>query len=513
MYRPLPTPKEMANWDHLSINDFGLPGHMLMENASRELLHTLRQEIGPLSGKRIALFAGSGNNGGDAFALSRHLVDEGAVCLVLHTRDLESYTGETAFHLALADKAEVVMTPLKGYNLEGLCIPDIIVDGLLGTGFYGELRDDYQQWIQCLNRLGRHCFVLSIDIPSGINGYTGCPSPIAVKADVTVTFAAAKIGLRMPEAKEYCGRLMIQNIGLPRSIQENNPPGCYELDEQVFSLLPQPSHLAHKGNHGHVLILGGSTGLTGAPTLAALGALRSGAGLVTVGCPRGLISEIKQGWPDIMTKPLGPGSQWTDGCMADLTDLQAFDAVVVGPGLGRTEGARDFVRAYIQADPPPTLFDADALFALAHEQDIAHNLPPNSVLTPHPGEMARICEESIAQVQAKRLDTARIWADKLQSTLVLKGAGSIVAAPGETLRLCPEAWPHLALGGSGDVLSGNIGTLLAQGLSPFHAACTGVFWHGATGRVLQHEYPCRGHLAQDIAHALPRVLELFSKPS
>ncbi len=512
MYRPLLTPQEMVNWDRLSINDFGLPGHMLMENASRELLHTLRHEVGSLSGKRVALFAGSGNNGGDAFALARHLVDEGTVCLVLHTRDLDSYTGETAFHLALADKAEVVMTPLKGYNLEGLCIPDIIVDGLLGTGFYGELRDDYQQWIQYLNRLGRKSFVLSIDIPSGINGYTGCPSPIAVKADVTVTFAAAKIGLRMPEANEFCGRLMIQNIGIPRAIQENNPPGCYELDEQVFSLLPKPSHLAHKGNHGHVLILGGSTGLTGAPTLAALGALRCGAGMVTVGCPRGLISEIKQGWPDIMTKPLGPGSQWTDGCMADLTDLQAFDAVVVGPGLGRTEGARDFVRAYIQAGPPPTVFDADALFALAQEQDIARSLPPNSVLTPHPGEMARICQESITHIQTQRLDTARIWADKLQSTLVLKGAGSIVAAPGEPLRLCPEAWPHLALGGSGDVLSGTIATLLAQGLSPFHAACTGVFWHGATGRILQDDYPCRGNLAQDIAHALPRVLELFSKP-
>ncbi|MFO7877782.1 MAG: NAD(P)H-hydrate dehydratase [Desulfovermiculus sp.] len=513
MYRPLPTPEEMAHWDRLSIEEFGLPGHMLMENASRELLHVIEQEIGPVRGKRVVLFAGSGNNGGDAFALARHLVDQEATCLVLHTRDLEAYSGETAFHLALADKAGVVMTPIKGYNLDELCVPDLIVDGLLGTGFKGELRQDYRDWISCINRLGRKTFVLSIDIPSGINGYTGRPSPVAVKADATATFAAAKIGLRMPEARESCGRLHIQSIGLPRSVQEQNPPACYELTQDVFSLLPSLSHLAHKGNHGHILILGGSSGLTGAPTLAALGALRSGAGLVTVGCPRGLISEIKHGWPDIMTKPLGPGSQWTEGCMADLSDLQAFDAVVLGPGLGRTEGARDFLRAYVHSSPPPTVFDADALFALAQEEEISSNLPSSSVLTPHPGEMARICRMAIDQIQAQRLDTARIWADKLQCTLVLKGAGSCVAAPGQTLRFCPEAWAHLALGGSGDVLAGTIGTLLAQGLSPFFAACTGVFWHAATGRVLQSKYPFRGHLAQDIAHALPQVLELLSKHS
>ncbi|MFO7802508.1 MAG: NAD(P)H-hydrate dehydratase [Desulfovermiculus sp.] len=513
MYQPLPSPEEMAHWDRLSIDDFGLPGHMLMENASRELFHVLEQEMGALAGKRVALFAGSGNNGGDAFALARHLADQGAVCLVLHTKELEGYSGETAFHVALADKAEVAMASLRGYNLEGLCIPDIIVDGLLGTGFQGELREDYQRLINFINRLGRTSFVLSIDIPSGINGYTGRPSPTAVQADATVTFAAAKIGLRMPQAQQYCGRLHVRSIGLPRVVQTNNPPSCYELTEDVFSSLPSPSCLAHKGSHGHILILGGSSGLTGAPTLAALGALRSGAGLVTVGCPRGLIAEIKQGWPEIMTRPLGPGSQWTEGCMADLSDLQAFDAVVLGPGLGRTEGARDFLRAYMQSSPPPTVFDADALYALGHIEDLSGQLPDCSVLTPHPGEMARLCQMSIDHIQSHRVDTAREWAKTLGCTLVLKGAGSIVAAPGQPLRLCPEAWAHLAIGGSGDVLSGVIATLSAQGLDPFYAACTGVFWHASTGRILHTQYPFRGHMAQDIAHALPRVLELFGKHS
>ena len=513
MYGPLPTPEEMAHWDRLSINQFGLPGPMLMENASRELMHVLRKEMGPLAGKRVVLFAGSGNNGGDAFALARHLVDHSATCLVLHTRELDAYTGDTAFHLALADKAGVAMASLRDYNLDDLPVPDLVVDGLLGTGFTGELRQDYQNWISCINRLGHKSFVLCIDIPSGVNGYTGQPSPMAVTANVTVTFAAAKVGLRMPAAKPFCGRVYVQDIGLPRCIQDEHPPICYELDEDVFSLLPATSHLAHKGSHGHVLILGGSSGLTGAPTLAALGALRSGAGLVTVGCPRGLISEIKQGWPDIMTKPLGPGSQWTEGCMADLSDLHTFDSVVLGPGLGRTEGARDFLRAYVQSSPPPTVFDADALFALAQEQDSLHNLPLASVLTPHPGEMARLCQSTIEDIQAQRLHLVRTWADKLQCILVLKGAGSMVAAPGEGQRLCPEAWAHLAIGGSGDVLSGVIGTLMAQGLPPFTAACTGVFWHAATGRILQSDYPHRGHLAQDIAHTLPRVLELFCKPS
>ncbi|MFW6326490.1 MAG: ADP-dependent NAD(P)H-hydrate dehydratase, partial [Desulfovermiculus sp.] len=172
-----------------------------------------------------------------------------------------------------------------------------------------------------------------------------------------------------------------------------------------------------------------------------------------------------------------------------------------------------FLRAYVHSSPPPTVFDADALYALAQEEELSSNLPPSSVLTPHPGEMARICRTEIDQIQAQRLDTARIWAKKLQCTLVLKGAGSCVAAPGQRIRFCPESWAHLAIGGSGDVLAGVIGTLLAQGLSPFFATCTGVFWHAATGRVLQSKYPFRGHLAQDIARALPQVLELFSKRS
>ena len=514
MYTPLPTPQEIGRWDRISIDEFGIPGSMLMENASRELLRLLQAEKGPLPGKQALLLAGSGNNGGDAFALARHLTDAQVTCLVLHTRPLEEYTGETAFHLRLAEKAGVAMESLRSYDTDCLHLPDMVVDGLLGTGFQGELRQDYQDWITHINSLKGRAFILAVDIPSGINGLTGRPSPIAVRADATVSFGAAKLGLRMPEAKEYVGRLCIGNIGLPRVVQEAHPPSCYELTEDVFSLLPLSSPLAHKGTHGHVLILGGSSGLTGAPALAALGALHSGTGLVTVASPRGLIGDIKQGWPEIMTRPLGPGSQWTEGCLADLEpDLSSFDAVVLGPGLGRTEGARDFVRAFLASDPPPTVCDADALFALAQDKKLIDLLPSSSVLTPHPGEMARLCRIPIERIQSQRLDIARSYVQDCPCTLVLKGAGSIVAAPKETPRLCPQAWSHLALGGSGDVLSGLIGTLLARGLDSFSAACLGVFWHACTGRILETKYPQRGHLARDIAHALPPVLELFDKHS
>lgn len=507
---PLLTPAEMALWDRLTIDDFGIPGEMLMEIASRELLHVLQATYQDLEQANVVLFAGSGNNGGDVFALSRHLTECKAKCLVLHTRELDTYTGDTAFHLALAQKSDVRMIKLTAYNLEGLSRPDIIVDGLLGTGFSGVLREDYQQWITAINRLGRDRFVLAVDIPSGLDGTTGRPGPVAIRADCTVTFEEAKIGLFMPEAAEYVGDLRVGKIGIPDSIKKAHPPDAYGLDQEVLQHMPACGCLDHKGVAGHLLIIGGSPGLTGAPTLAALGALRAGSGLVTVAAPEGLCREIKQGWPDIMTLPLRSGISWSRDLLQPIQAwLEKADAVVIGPGIGREPETVEFIHEFTNIQTRPTVFDADALFALAQAPDLLQTLGNESVLTPHPGEMARLCDRSTAEVQADRPGKAREISDKTGSTVILKGPGTVIATPGAPLSLSPFACCNLAVGGSGDVLSGMLGSLLSRGLSPMDAACLAVYWHCRAGQQLQQDYPFRGNLAQEIAHALPQSLDLF----
>ncbi len=504
MFTPLPTPQEMGEWDRYSIQDFGIEGKILMENASREALHVLLNSFGDVKDKHVLLLAGSGNNGGDAFALGRHLFDHGADCTILHTRDKDQYKGETAYHLQLAEKAGVSFGRLSDHNLDSLQEPDIIVDGLLGTGFQGELREDYLNWISRINNFNTS-FKLAIDIPSGLNGYKGTPSPDAVRADITVSFECPKLGLFMPEASRFIGELYTPKIGIPAQIIKEQPSKCQGLTPEVFSCFPGLLETDHKSSAGHLLIIGGSPGLTGAPTLAALGALKSGAGLCTVACPKQLAQDIKQGWPEIMTLPLGPGKYLAEASFAELKDsLSSFDAVVLGPGIGRQEGTREFMQNFLEcSERPPALFDADALYWLAQNPESLNSLKKDDILTPHPGEMSRLHKKDTSELQEARLDNAKDFADSHPGVLVLKGAGTVIAAAAEHTYISPFSCPNLAVGGSGDVLAGLIGSLKARKLGSIQAACLGVYWHGSAGKILEHHYPYRGNLAQDIAHYLP----------
>lgn len=508
MLLPLPTPAEMAAWDRETIETIGIPGITLMESASREAVSALLEEFGPVDGAAIYCFAGSGNNGGDAFAMARHLADLGAEVTVLHTRPKKKYRGETRTNLLWAQKLDITLTHLAGVNIDGLPQPDIIIDGLLGTGFEGELRQDARNLVRCINRLGERAFVLSIDIPSGLNGLTGIPQPEAVMADVTTTFETPKLGLVMPGADNFTGTLHVCPIGIPLKVQDDNPVRHHLLTGEIMNTLPSPEHDMHKGKAGHVLIVGGSEGLTGAPHLAALGALRSGAGLVTIACPAGLADSVKSGSPDIMTLPLANGTDWTP-LMADalIDKLDRFDAVVVGPGIGRSLNSQDFLNLLIPAINQPLLLDADALYTLAENKELLQRLPEQAVLTPHPGEMARLLGTDNAAVQTDRLGAAATFNELCDATLVLKGAGTIIADEAMTC-ISPFSEPNLAVGGSGDVLAGVIGSLLAGGLPPMHAACLGVYWHGLAGNALSDEFPLRGNLASEIARMLPHVITI-----
>jgi NAD(P)H-hydrate epimerase len=333
---------------------------------------------------------------------------------------------------------------------------------------------------------------------------------VAVIADATVSFHAAKVGLAMPGAAEFTGTLYVGEIGIPRMVEQAAPPSSVLVTRKVFALLPAPDPAMHKGAAGHTLIAGGSPGLTGAPHLAALGALRGGVGLATAACPGALSTEVKSGSPDVMTMPLGDGRDWS-AVLADSlgVELERFDSLLIGPGMGRSQGARDFLRAVLDLDLPPLILDADGLYWPAKDPELLAKLPKGTILTPHPGEMARLLDTDTASVQNNRLEAARSMAGRTSCVVVLKGAGTVIAEPGGHTLITPIEAPNLAVGGTGDVLAGLMAALLAQGQEPVHAAALAVYWHAKTGEMLGESHPCRGSLASEVANALPKTIEEF----
>lgn len=498
----------MAAWDKAAIEEIGVRQEVLMENASRECMAALEQEIGDVAGLSALVLAGSGNNGGDALALARHLKNKGAEVEVYRKGPKDKYKGASGYNLRLAEKIGVKTKSLGRVDPSDLPMADIVIDGLLGTGFRGELREDYKALVEAVNDLALTSYVLSIDIPSGLDGLTGKPSPIAVTADATVTFHAAKLGLATPGAAEYTGALYVGDIGIPGKVELDAPPGCFLVTRRVARLLPPPDPDMHKGAAGHVLVAGGSPGLTGAPMLAALGALRSGAGLATVACPGGLSAEIKSGIPDVMTMPLGQGAAWSSKMAENLArEMERFESLLIGPGLGRDNGAREFMRAVLAKKTPKLVIDADGLYWLAAEPGLMGKLPQGSILTPHPGEMARLLDTKTATVQNNRLDAARKLARRANAVVILKGAGTVIAEPGGRALLIPVEAPNLAVGGTGDVLAGLVAALAARGLEPLESAALAAYWHAKAGEILGEDYPCRGNLAREVADALPKAIK------
>lgn len=520
-FSALPTPAEMALWDASAIRDYHIPEFTLMENASREAFHVLSSCIEPE--QRVLVFMGGGNNGGDGAALARHLHDAGHLVLVCHTHPLGRMRGAAKAHCLLAKRCGVPFT-LVDANEKGVGLhkswrsfteqSQIIVDALLGTGFNGELRERERALVAHINSLAARAVIFSLDIPSGLDGLTGLPRPEAVRAHATVTFEAAKPGLRLAEAAEYTGTLHVRPIGIPLAVRERHP-SSFRLMDPAPGSRPKASPFLHKGGAGRVLVIGGSEEFTGAPLLAALGALRAGAGLVTIACPAALAPVIRAGRPEVMALPLGTGSRWNDamlsGLIRALEELPEHSAMVLGPGMGRSAEAMLVVRTVLGlAKRPALVLDADGLFLLSQEQDAKQNsaweaLHEGDVLTPHPGEAARMLGWSTEQVQADRPAALHALTKHCVAAVVLKGASTLVGQGDIPPALAPFATAALAVGGSGDVLAGVCAAYRAKGEKAFMAACLGVYTHGKAGELLAAEYPYQGNLAVEIAESIARV--------
>ena len=480
---------EMRELDRRTIEN-GVTGEELMRRAGHGVAEIAGDILASRGGKSILLIAGTGNNGGDVFAAATILSDSDLDIEVWLCGSQNQIKGEAQLHLKKMVRAGIIPKEVRSTNdLIPKTDPDLIIDGLLGTGSKGAPRDFMSPLIEWINTEGQHAFVLAVDIPSGIDADSGIASGPAVRADMTLTIGLPKTGLIRPEALAYTGSVEVLDIGIPFEFSEDTE-GCEEAEmiDRSDIFLPRRDRDSHKGTYGHVLLIGGSKGLTGAIAMAARAALRSGAGLVSVLTPEDIYPIVAQACgPEVMVHPFT--------CTVPF-DLSRFNAILVGPGLGRSKETSAVVEWLLKNCTVPLVLDADAL-CVTPEKIAAAKCPV--VLTPHPGEFSRLFGVSVTDRWAQAMNAAEITG----KTIILKGAGTLVAEAGKKLAVNLTGNPGMATGGSGDVLAGLLTGLLGQKIEPFEAAKTAVYLHGIAGDIAAHDYTQSALIAGDIIEALP----------
>ena len=504
------TAEQMRALDKRATDQYGIPSLLLMENAALSVFIAAEEMLGDINGKRVVVIAGPGNNGGDGFAVARHLHNNGADIFIAYFGDRDKAKGDALINIEITEKMGLPIEPLKDAETLQDCLvnTDLIIDALLGTGIQGEVRPLYAEVISGINSSGVP--VLSVDIPSGVNADTGEICRTAVFADVTVTFALPKIGLFTYPGAERVGDLIVADISIPAEALEDNDSQVYVLDERIArSYWPVRRPDSNKGTFGNLAIVAGSVGMTGAATLSAEGALRIGTGLVTVAVPQSLNDIMEVKLTEAMTIPVKEGKSRAFG-HASLEQvfeiISKRDAVVIGPGFGRNEDTITFTLELIRGLTRPAIIDADALFAISTDIDVLKQRAAPIIITPHPGEMANLLGTTVADVQSNRLEVARTFASEYNIVVVLKGAGTVIASPTGDAYINTTGSPGMATGGTGDVLSGMIGGLLAQGLEPFNAAAVGVYLHGLAGEIVAEELGEAAMIASDLANSISEAV-------
>jgi NAD(P)H-hydrate epimerase len=508
--------KEMAGLDAKTIAEIGIPGIVLMENAAQGAAAFFMRVQPDLAGRKITVVAGSGNNAGDGFALARIFHSKGARVDVVCLRSPAKLTGDALTNFSILEKIAVpvfVWNEAEDFEAqwERVGRTDAVIDAILGTGLKSEVTGLYKQIIERIN--GLQVPVLAVDVPSGLDASTGLPLGAAIRATATATFGFLKIGHVIGQGPELTGQLEVIDIGIPPGLAQST--GIQRLlltDELLSSWIEPRSPEVHKGGAGHVCVLSGSIGKTGAAALVCLGASRAGAGLVTLFVPQSLNPILEVKLTEAMTLAIAETSQKTPSSAA-LNEILGFldgkQALAMGPGISTHEDTTALVKELLLKAPCPIVLDADAITAIADDPGILLKTRAPVVLTPHPGEMARICHCSIADVQRNRLESASRFASQYGAVLVFKGHRSVIAAPDGRLAINTTGNPAMASGGMGDTLTGIIAGLLAQGFESFTAACLGVYTHGAACDRIFEEVSTRGLLATDMLDEVPAVLGLL----
>jgi NAD(P)H-hydrate epimerase len=491
---PLPGAEQMRAMDRWAIEERRIPSLDLMERAGAGIA-LLADRTVPRG--LVAIVCGKGNNGGDGFVAARLLYELGRTVRVLRLAEPMEYRGDAAENLR---RLEGHHEPFSPDRVDGAAI---VVDAILGTGFDGDPRGLAKDAIEAIAVLDVP--VVAADIASGVDASTGEAAAVSVWATATGTFACAKPGHWIAPGKQHTGKLEVIDIGIPAGAPVEADVGL--LTARVHALAPRRETAGTKFTSGHVVVAGGSRGLTGAPCLASEAAMRAGAGYVTALVPASLEPIFEMRLLEVMTRglPDADGALRANGVDAALASAERAGALVAGPGAGRSDGAFEFLREVAARAPVALLLDADGLNAHAGALDRLAQRSAPTVLTPHAGELGRLLERSSAEIERRRLRSAREAAQRANAVVVLKGDDTIIAAPDGTAAVNGLSSPALATAGTGDVLSGVIGALLAKRLDPFAAACAGVRRHAAAGRVAAHEHGADGVVASDVIAALPRA--------
>ncbi len=483
--------EQVRELDRVTIEEHGIDGFLLMQRAARCCFDALVEQWG--GGDRILVACGSGNNAGDGYVVAALARQAGFEVSVAYLSDPQTLQGSAKEAWCTAQQSGVLIEPWQS----GCTISeDVVVDALLGTGLSGDVRGAYVDAINTINNSKAR--VLAVDIPSGLCADSGSVLGVAVKADVTVTFIGLKRGLMTASGPVYVGKLLYDDLDVPSQVFRQIPAEVNCISPcRLANSLPSRSVDAHKGRHGHLLVVGGNTGMAGAAMLAAEAALYSGAGLVSVATRPEHVSAFVARRPELMTKPVVSAPQ--------LRELIAGkSALVVGPGLGQDEWAKTMLKTALEANVP-LLLDADALNLIADSSDWLDSHSGVRVITPHPGEAARLLNSQTVDVQRDRFTSALKLQQSLNATVVLKGVGTIVQSQNSTF-LCDRGNPGMGVGGMGDLLSGVIGSLLAQGLEGGSAAQLGVWFHSAAADVVAEQQGIRGLLPSDLLVQIRKLI-------
>lgn len=505
----LSTSSQMKELDAKSIKEFNIPDIVLMENASRGTFELIKKHFGKLEGVKVSVFAGLGNNGGDAMALARHLYNAGANVLVnlVANTDRLNPSPKINYEILRSMNVEIaIINNIDDINDVFLAHSQIIIDGLFGIGLSRNIEGLFYDIIEKINKSS--ATKVSLDIPSGINADTGECLGIAVKADLTVTFALAKPGHFLYPGRDYCGRLEIVGISTPKSLIDEFKPTFNALVKDDF-FLENRLKSSHKGNFGHVAVVGGSLGKSGAVVLSSCACLKSGAGLVSAVVPDCINNAFESLCVEAMSYPVNSKNGFFSKDSFDdiFNFVKDKDVICFGMGLGIFNEGLDLLKGLIELKKPMVI-DADGLNVLAKNPDVLKIANAPIVLTPHPKEFSRLINQSTQYVIKNRLNLIKEFAKNYNVILVLKMADTLIS-DGNDIFINTSGNPGLSTGGSGDVLSGIIASFIAQGKTVLQAATFGVFLHGFSADLAVKEFGENALLPSDVINYLAKAIESF----
>ncbi len=506
------TVEMMRELDRRAIEELGIPGPILMEHAGHATYDALRQRLGGLEGHHVCVVCGAGNNGGDGFVIARKAHSAGAKVSVLLFGSPDRFSDDTRANYQMLESIGLTVErlPDAGRLRAALTEADAVIDALFGTGLAREVEGRYREAIEAINEASEAgALVVAVDIPSGIDGDSGAIHGVCVRADLTVTFGLPKQGNLLYPGAACGGELFVSTISFPPALQQ--------VDELKTHLelpppLPPRQPDGHKGSFGDALVIAGAGSYYGAPMFAALGVLRAGGGYARLAAPRRVAQVVAGLAPELVFLPQDAddrGGLRADSAVELLAVAAALDAVVLGPGLGLGQGARALTNTFVEELELPLVLDGDGVTAISDDPERLRARRGPTVLTPHLGEMARLTGRAIAAIKADPIGLARETAERLQVALVLKGAHSLIALPDGRVYINPSGNHGMATAGSGDVLTGTLGALLASGLWLPDAVRTGVFLHGLAGDLAAEALGPDGVVARDILSHLPMALRRY----